>query len=172
MTENEDLVRTAPPDPPRTTPRTAPHTMSRPAVATPLADGARPGTLLMRRRFAGLPEQVGQARRFVALAVGDRAAADQAVLMTSELATNAVQHTRSGAGGFFEVSVYLAGPFLRVEVADGGGPAGTPSARALDPLAEQLPGGRGLAIVELCATRWGQSGDDSGRVVWFELPQD
>ncbi|MBG0826136.1 ATP-binding protein [Planomonospora sp. ID91781] len=129
-------------------------------------------TLLMRRRFAGLPDQIRQARRFVALAAAGRAATEQAVLMTSELATNAVQHTRSGADGFFEVSVYLRGAFLRVEVTDGGS-ALAPRVRPLDPEAEQLPGGRGLAIVELCATRWGQSGDGGpGRVVWFELPQD
>ncbi|GAA3161900.1 hypothetical protein GCM10010466_61110 [Planomonospora alba] len=142
------------------------------SAATPRSDGDRAWTLLMRRRFAGLPEQVGQARRFVALAVGDRAAAEQAVLLTSELATNAVQHTGSGADGFFEVSVYLVGGSLRVEVADAGGTAGAPRVRRPDPDAEQLPGGRGLAIVELCAARWGQSGDASGRVVWFELPQD
>ncbi|MBG0818583.1 ATP-binding protein [Planomonospora sp. ID82291] len=130
-------------------------------------------TLVMRRRFAGLPDQIRQARRFVALAAAGRAAAEQAVLMTSELATNAVQHTCSGLGGFFEVSVYLRGPFLRVEVADGGSTLKTPQVRPLDLEAEQLPGGRGLAIVELCATRWGQSdGDGPGRVVWFELPQD
>jgi hypothetical protein len=142
-------------------------------VTDPCPDGVSAVTLLMRRRFAGLPDQIRQARRFVALAAAGRAAAEQAVLMTSELATNAVQHTRSGAGGFFEVGVYLRGPFLRVEVADGGSTLKAPQVRPLDLEAEQLPGGRGLAIVELCATRWGQSGDGGpGRVVWFELPQD
>ncbi|GGL52194.1 ATP-binding protein [Planomonospora parontospora] len=163
MPENNDSARAAPP-PGDTAPI---------AVADPRPDGSCAMTLLMRRRFAGLPDQIRQARRFVALAAAGRAAAEQAVLMTSELATNAVQHTRSGAGGFFEVSVYLRGPFLRVEVADGGSALQAPRVRPLDPEAEQLPGGRGLAIVELCAARWGQSGDGGpGRVVWFELPQD
>ncbi|GGS86210.1 hypothetical protein GCM10010156_50930 [Planobispora rosea] len=129
--------------------------------------------LLTRRRFAGLPEQVQHARSFVALAVDGYTAADDAVLLTSEIASNAVLHTESGNGGFFEVSVYIGASFLRVEISDEGTSLESPVVRLLDLDAEQLPGGRGLAIVELCATRWGQSGDgSSGRVVWFELPCD
>ncbi|GAA3448060.1 ATP-binding protein [Planomonospora venezuelensis] len=131
-----------------------------------------PLTLLARRRFAGLPEQVRHARSFVALAVGECATTESAVLLTSELAGNAVRHTESGNGGSFEVSVYCAASFLRVEVTDEGTLLGAPRVRLIDLDAEQLPGGRGLAIVELCAARWGQSGDASGRIVWFELPYD
>ncbi|MBG0833360.1 ATP-binding protein [Planomonospora sp. ID67723] len=128
--------------------------------------------LLARRRFAGLPEQVRHARNFVALAVGECAAAEDAILLTSELAGNAVRHTESGNGGSFEISVYLGDSFLRIEVTDEGTRLRIPRVRLIDLDAEQLPGGRGLAIVELCATRWGQSGDVSGRIVWFELPCD
>ncbi|GIH81451.1 ATP-binding protein [Planobispora longispora] len=141
----------------------------------PAAPGSRDGAmaLLTRRRFAGIPEQVQHARSFVALAVGECAAADDAVLLTSELASNAVLHTDSGNGGFFEVSVYLGASVLRVEISDEGTSLETPVVHLIDLDTEQLPGGRGLAIVELCATRWGQSGDgSSGRVVWFELPCD
>ncbi|GII06061.1 hypothetical protein Pta02_80690 [Planobispora takensis] len=134
--------------------------------------GAGPMALLSSRRFAGRPEQVRHARRFVELAVGECSAAEYAVLLTSELASNAVRHTESGNGGSFEVSVYLGDSRLRVEVADEGSARTTPQPRLIDLDEEQVPGGRGMAIVDLCAACWGHSGDDSGRVVWFELPRD
>jgi hypothetical protein len=52
-----------------------------------------------RRVFAGSHDQVRQARDFVARTVGASPAADDAVLLVSELATNAVTHTASGMAG-------------------------------------------------------------------------
>jgi hypothetical protein len=54
---------------------------------------------------------------------------------------------------------------LRVEVRDDG--SGTvPVLRNFDELSED---GRGLEIVDLIAHRWGQTGDEYGRCVFFEL---
>jgi two-component sensor histidine kinase len=90
---------------------------------------------------------------------------DEAVLLTSELCTNALQHTASGNGGSFEVTIYRAESALRVEVRDDGA-ATTPAIQTLD---EDSEDGRGLEIVSLIADRWGQCGDEYGRTVFFEL---
>ncbi len=90
---------------------------------------------------------------------------DDAVLLVSELSTNALQHTKSGCHGTFQVAVITSPGHVRVEVQDDGA--------SHAPVA-QLPGeaaevGRGLGLVELLADRWGYSGDQDGRLVFFEL---
>ena len=57
-----------------------------------------------RRVFAGHPDQVVHARRFVRRSLPDSPAAGDAALLTSELAANAIQHTAS-AGLTFEVVI-------------------------------------------------------------------
>lgn len=59
-----------------------------------------------RRVFPGNPDQARHARRFVARALEDCPVVDTAVLLTDELGTNALAHTRSGGGGSFEVIVW------------------------------------------------------------------
>jgi anti-sigma regulatory factor (Ser/Thr protein kinase) len=118
-----------------------------------------------RRVFAGRPDQVRQARNFVGRVLGACPAADDAVLLAGELATNAVTHTASGSGGEFTVTVHRAGAWARVEVRDEGS-AMTPRARASSVPDES---GYGLGLVELMANRWGFGGGLRGRVVWFEL---
>ena len=51
-----------------------------------------------RRVFPGRQDQVAQAQRIVARALDGCPAADDAVLCVSELASNTLQHTRSGPG--------------------------------------------------------------------------
>jgi serine/threonine-protein kinase RsbW len=119
----------------------------------------------IRRAFPGRHDQVALARDFVRRAIGCCPALDEAILLTSELCTNALQHTSSGSGGLFEVTVYRRDRSLRVEVRDDG--SGTvPVLRNFDELSED---GRGLEIVHLIAYRWGQNGDEYGRSVFFEL---
>jgi anti-sigma regulatory factor (Ser/Thr protein kinase) len=90
------------------------------------------------------------------------------LLMVSEVASNALRHTASGDGGGFDLAVSVAVRTARVAVSDRGsssesripGDGGDMGA---------LTGGRGLRIVDALADRWGHSGDELGRVVWFEV---
>jgi anti-sigma regulatory factor (Ser/Thr protein kinase) len=91
---------------------------------------------------------------------------DEAVLLVSELCTNALLHTTSANGGTFEVAIYPDPLSVRIEVRDEGA-AQVPGVRQpADTLAED---GRGLCLVELLADRWGYDGDRNGRSVFFEL---
>jgi len=120
----------------------------------------------LRRIFPGQHNQVAHARDFVRRAAGPRCPLlDEATLLTSELCANALQHTASGAGGSFEVTVFRQPGALRVEVRDDGAD-NQPAVRNTAGITED---GRGLEIVHLIADRWGQSGDRSGRTVFFEL---
>jgi hypothetical protein len=83
----------------------------------------------------------------------------------SELCANAIAHTASGRGGVFTVEVDCPRDGIaRVAVTDDGGPS-VPAAGRLDLMAE---GGRGLAMVAACATRWGFCEAYPGRTVWAE----
>jgi len=117
------------------------------------------------RRFPGCAEQVSAARRFAADALTDHPLTDDVVLCVSELAANAILHSRSGLpGGSFEVQVSrYPDDRLRVEVTDQGGPwAPNPDDRAHH--------GRGLLVVSRLANRWGITGNARpGRTAWFEL---
>jgi Histidine kinase-like ATPase domain len=119
----------------------------------------------VRRTFPGRQDQVAGARAFVRRSAACCPMLDEAVLLTSELCTNALLHTASGNGGSFEVTIYRGQDSLRVEVRDDG--SGTaPILRSFDELSED---GRGLELVALIASRWGQGGDEYGRSVFFEL---
>lgn len=83
----------------------------------------------------------------------------------SEFSANAIAHTASGRGGMFTVEVECPRDGIaRVAVTDDGG-ASVPVAGDLDLMAE---GGRGLAMVVACTSRWGYTDADSGRTVWAE----
>jgi anti-sigma regulatory factor (Ser/Thr protein kinase) len=127
--------------------------------------GAGLVTPARRRAFPGKPEQVALARRFVAGALDGCPAADTAVLLASELAANALRHTRSGAGGSFDVIVWRGVTAACIAVLDDGA-ARVPVPGSTDRLAEA---GRGLALVNALAARWGHCGGPTGRAVWFLL---
>ncbi len=127
-----------------------------------------PPLIAWSRRFAAGPAQIREARRFLATILDGCPAADDALLCLSELATNALLHSRSREpGGCFTVHAQRQGNHLRVEVHDQGGPWTPP---ALTNPGEQ--NGRGLAIVSELAHAWGRSGDEAGWTVWFEIVQD
>jgi anti-sigma regulatory factor (Ser/Thr protein kinase) len=86
-----------------------------------------------------------------------------ALLITSELVTNAVLH---GAGQI-QLSVACEGDLLEVDVTDGGSSA-VRFRDATDPLAES---GRGLEVVNALADRWGVRSlqEAPGKVVWFQM---
>ena len=115
-----------------------------------------------RSEFPGTGKYVGQVRHWLRAALATCSAADDAVLMVSELATNALTHSTSGKGGTFTVTVSHRSSDVRVEVTDQGG-SWTPNTSG-----DELHG-RGLLIVGSLARAWGVTGDDSGRTVWFEL---
>jgi serine/threonine-protein kinase RsbW len=108
---------------------------------------------------------VRQARKSLARSLDGCAAAEDAIACLSELAANAVTHSRSARpGGTFTVCARLtpAGR-LRVEVTDQGGPWAQPA-----PTDGQH--GRGLLIVRQLARDFGISSDNrTSRTVWFEL---
>jgi serine/threonine-protein kinase RsbW len=119
------------------------------------------------QEFPARPEQVGQARKFLAAALGACPAADDAVLVASELAGNSVLHSASRRpGGAFTVRVELRhGDYVRIEVRDEGG------------VWSERPGpdGRahGLAIVRALAAESGTDGDAlTGWIAWarFDWP--
>ncbi len=118
-----------------------------------------------RRILAGAHDQVREARLFVGRALGGCPVADDAVLLVSELATNAIVHTASGQGGKFIVTVYRDDTRARVEVMDDG----SGQAPLLRPRENAMESGLGLGLVELVASRWGHWGGPRRRVVWFEL---
>ena len=98
-------------------------------------------------------------------ALGPVPVLDEAVLLVSELTTNAVIHTASGDGGAFDVAVRRYPSAVRIEVHDAGSRR-VPVPRPEDFMAEE---GRGLDLVNLVADRWGHNGDQGSRSVFFEL---
>ena len=105
------------------------------------------------------PDSPGLARHFVADHMrlwGHESLIHDAMLMTSEVVTNAVTH----AAPPVELTVeHLQGGVV-VLVADG----------AHGPAELQSSGGRGLRIVDMLASAWGVSQvPNDGKVVWFRL---
>ncbi|MEY9969137.1 anti-sigma regulatory factor (Ser/Thr protein kinase) [Streptacidiphilus sp. MAP12-16] len=121
----------------------------------------------IRMEFPGELPCVREARRHIAgLLRGSpfEASLDDAVLLVSELVSNAVLHTRSGgAEGRFVVELAHPGEMVRIMVHDQG------SHRVPTMRPGSGEGGRGLGLVDALADRWGAYGGHDGRCVWFEL---
>jgi hypothetical protein len=94
---------------------------------------------------------------------GSGADVDDAALLTSELATNAVIHGNS----VFSVTVDLFERSVRIGVVDRS--SEEPRRR---PYTSTSGTGRGLGMVADLATAWGVERGDGGKCVWFELPLD
>ncbi|WP_454048698.1 ATP-binding protein [Cellulomonas sp. Marseille-Q8402] len=86
-------------------------------------------------------------------------------LLTSELVGNAVVH---GPGGDVEVRFSVLGGQVVVEVSDDS--PDPPEVRDTGP---DTPGGQGMRLVSMLATRWGHRARPEGRgkTVWFSLAQ-
>lgn len=118
------------------------------------------------------PASVGAARRKMrellgAWSVGDDAV-DNALLVTSELVTNALTHTASER---IVCRLRLSAGRLHVEVEDENRGGTLPSQRMPGP-DEQC--GRGLLLVGILSSDWGvrDAPHGSGRIVWAELPDE
>jgi anti-sigma regulatory factor (Ser/Thr protein kinase) len=121
----------------------------------------------------GRAEEVSGARAFVtrtlsAAGKGQRVDSDAATLLTSELVTNAILHTASGApdGSVTVVMVDVPDGVLIEVIDDGSG--GTPIVKG-DLLSAD---GHGLYLVQQLAAQWGYLRDPAGTTVWFHLAAD
>jgi anti-sigma regulatory factor (Ser/Thr protein kinase) len=120
------------------------------------------------RTFRACADQVSHAREFLHRVLADCPLSDDAVLICSELSTNAVLHSESALpGGQFTVRAEVRdGDYVWIEVEDQGGrwQAGAASDEH----------GRGLGIVAGLADYWDIRGDDTTRVVCARLdwPED
>ncbi|MFD3734427.1 ATP-binding protein [Streptomyces sp. NPDC058632] len=117
------------------------------------------------------PAEVGRARRWTrSRLAGSGIAADEPlaetlILLVSELVTNAVVHTGCPAVLRLFLPGAVAGEAtVRLEVADRSDRAPVP--RCVD---GDATGGRGLALVDGLADRWGWSTDGAGKRIWCEL---
>ena len=130
--------------------------------------GVNGGDVQVRLELPGAPVSVRSARRLVAAALQDWGLdhlEEPAVLLVSELVTNAVLHARTGLA----VEVQHTSEVVRVQVRDG-------SRRRPQPRQHEVSAatGRGLGLLTAVACRWGC--DDApapyAKTVWFELPVD
>jgi anti-sigma regulatory factor (Ser/Thr protein kinase) len=89
-----------------------------------------------------------------------------AMLVATELVTNAVRHSQCHEEDELVVSVWRERDLVRVSVRDPGRSGG--AARLAE---ESEPFGHlGLKIVDQLTTRWGTNHDAGGHEVWAELP--
>jgi anti-sigma regulatory factor (Ser/Thr protein kinase) len=85
-----------------------------------------------------------------------------ALLILSELITNAVRHARPLAAGSLRISWTISPTQIGVSVTDGG----SSTAPVATAAAMSAVGGRGLHIVHLLASSWDVTRDDEGTTVW------
>lgn len=112
-----------------------------------------------------VPEAVRHARRFTRRTLrawGVTEETDAALLVVSELVTNALVHTE----GQVRLDLTLVSHRLRIAVADGSPrtPVKPPS------IGWEATGGRGIYLVEALSAAWGTLPVGGGKQVWCELP--
>lgn len=115
-------------------------------------------------QFDLAPSAPSRARRWVAEVLsswGHGDILDEATVVVSELATNAVVHARTP----FSVSLTSLDGCIHLVVGDGA----VDRARAGEHHADGS-GGRGLDLVTALALRWGQIVLADGKLVWADLP--
>ncbi|MEU8648585.1 ATP-binding protein [Streptomyces sp. NPDC048737] len=117
------------------------------------------------------PAEVGRARRWARSRLAgsgigaDEPLAETLILLVSELVTNAVVHTGCPAVLRLSLPDVEAGrATVRLEVVDGSSRAPVPRC-----VGDGATGGRGLALVDGLADRWGWSVEGPGKRVWCEL---
>ena len=136
------------------------------AVVDPDASDLAAGLRALRRsahRFPRELESVTKARHFVADTVlewGFDQISQEAQLVVSELASNAVRHARSA----FSVVISEADSSLRLAVSDKSHALPTKQRPA-----NSSSSGRGLMLVAALAIEWGVEQALDGKVVWAEL---
>jgi anti-sigma regulatory factor (Ser/Thr protein kinase) len=120
--------------------------------------------------LARTPASVRRAREHTVRVLRDWGAHDDTVdnarLVVSELATNALHHAGSRVGGSFTVGLEALGDVVEISVWD---PDPTPPVEGVPEPTGTC--GRGLLIVALSSLRWGHRTPSSGpgKVVWAHL---
>ncbi|MFJ5260182.1 ATP-binding protein [Streptomyces sp. NPDC088387] len=140
-----------------------------------LASGDHPSPRSHSFGLPALPTSVGAARRRVCDVLSawnvPEETRDNAVIVTSELVTNAVTHS---ASDHVVCRLLHTADRLRIEVEDQNRSAERPTPRHADPDDQS---GRGLLLVAAVSSDWGVGAvaHRPGRIVWAELvtaPQD
>ncbi|MEV6149710.1 ATP-binding protein [Nonomuraea sp. NPDC052129] len=119
-------------------------------------------------QLVGIRESVSHARSEVRRWLGDdHPAVDDAVLVASELVTNALRHSDAKPYDFIGLTVTATDEMVYVEVRDPGSAFSGPHIRQ-EPEAED---GRGLLIVREISQDWGtrEHGRGLGRTVWCAI---
>jgi serine/threonine-protein kinase RsbW len=130
----------------------------------------------VERSFPGVKESVPEARAWVRRELEEHKVPERpledALLVSSELVTNSILHSRSaGPDSTVCVRLRLGVTTLWLEVTDSGG-VHEPKIRRNghpQPLAES---GHGLTLVDHYTTRWWTIGDTRGRTVGAEIVLD
>jgi anti-sigma regulatory factor (Ser/Thr protein kinase) len=124
----------------------------------------------------GVPSMVPVARLFVRAFLAGNPLAENAELITSEYATNAIRHTAAGEGGAIQVAVSAGPGLVRIEVTDHAPleavraePQPTGPVPQVGRAGEEDESGRGLLLVDAIADRWGHDGVAGHRTAWAEI---
>jgi serine/threonine-protein kinase RsbW len=124
---------------------------------------AAAGTRRHTGTYPAEPRQVGLARAELAAWLGSWLRADEAILVASEFASNAVRHSASRHGGTFTLRAEVGRDRVRIEVEDAGG--SWREGRCDD----ERPHGFDVVTAIAGSGNWGIAGDDGGRVAWARL---
>ena len=136
-----------------------------------------------RYEFGAGPLQMPLVRAFLQACAEGQSADYQFLfsLLGSELASNAIRHTRSGERfGYYTLTCERRRYGLRLTCQDQGNSTAEtfdldrPQYLAADPngLDPDVKAGRGLAMINALASDWGDNGIPLTRKVWFTLPLD
>ena len=123
-----------------------------------------PGVQHTSWAFLPVPKAVPALRRFVGGTLrswGEEDLVADAVMVSSEMATNAISHADSP----FHASIERSAGVVRIAIEDAG-----PGTAAQRQAAHEDVSGRGIMIVEALAERWGHGHLPGGKVVWAEFP--
>jgi anti-sigma regulatory factor (Ser/Thr protein kinase) len=122
----------------------------------------------VRVRLSADPRSAAIARRLVAEACdrwGLYDLADAALLVVSELVSNAVRH----AGTDFDLTATLRGSYLHLAVRDGSPESPLMPSRPDPGLPALTTSGRGLHLIESSTAGWGTTVGGDGKIVWATL---
>ena len=128
--------------------------LSGPSTRVPLASSAESCRLAR-----------GTVRQLLDSAAVDADTRDTAVLLATELASNAIEH----GGAPARLDAYVRADAIRIAVADPNPALPTPRPMADEAAEELSERGRGLLLVAALASRWGAEPHPHGKTVWCEI---